>query len=133
MPQIGMGWKLEVNDGAAAAYAVIDAITDLTVPDDGPFGMAESKRLDITGKTVTRVVTVKTPGAFTFTYEFDKDQYVRLALLKGTVQNWRASSVDATPWTRVVPGTLTQQEISGVQADGIVSVACTVEVSGAAT
>lgn len=133
MAQIGKGWKLAVDDAAGPAYDDIDGISDLSGPDDGPYGMAESKRLDITNDTVTRVPTVKTPGAFAFTYDFDKTQYARLDAIKGGVKNWRISSTDGTPWTRIVPGVLTEQRIEGVVADGIVSVACTVEVTGAAT
>lgn len=133
MSQIGLGWELAVDDGEASAYVAIDALTDFQVPDDGPFGMAESKRLDIANSTVTRVPTVVTPGAFTFTYEFDKTQYARLGALKGDVKNWKATSTDGAPWTRIVPGVLTMQEIGSVQADGIVSVTGTVEVTGAAT
>lgn len=131
--QIGLGWDLAVNDGASSAFVNIDQIIDLTAPDDGPYGMVESKTLDLSSNQVTRKPTVKTPGNFTFTYEFDKTQYARLDALKGTEKSWKVSSTDGTPWTRTVPGVLTQQVISGVVADGIVAVQVTVEVSGAAS
>lgn len=133
MSQIGLGWKLAVNDGVADAFADVDALTELSVPDDGPVGMAESKRLDITGNTVTRVPTVQTPGAFTFTYEHTKARYDRFKVLKRVEKNWKVTSTEATPFVRTVPGVLSQQEISGVQADGIVLCTVTVEVTGPAT
>lgn len=133
MSQIGLGWKIQVDDGAANAFVDITAVTNLNVPSDGPFGTVESKRLDITNKTVTRVPTVKTPGSFSFTYEFDKTQFARLELIRGIEKNWKVSSTDAVAWTRTAPGVLVEQKIEGVSADGIVQVACTVEVTGAAT
>jgi hypothetical protein len=133
MSQIGCGWKLAVDDQAGPAYQDIAYLTDVDPPDDGPVGMADSKRLDIANNTVTRVPTVITPQNFTFTYEFDKTQYVRLATIKRTVKNWKVSSTDGTPWTRIVPGVLSQQKLNAVNADGIVTVTVTVEVTGAAT
>ncbi|MES2208584.1 MAG: hypothetical protein V4515_00110 [Chloroflexota bacterium] len=133
MSQIGCGWALAVDDGASSAFVAIDDITSLTPPDDGPVGAAESKRLDISAYTVTRVPTVITPGAFSFSYEFDKTQYARLAALKRTAKNWKVTSTDGTPWTRTVPGFLAQQVIQPVTADGIVTVDVSVEVTGAAS
>lgn len=133
MSQIGLGWTLAVDDVTPLTFVVINALTDLAVPSDGPFGMAESKRLDIANKTVTRVPTVKTPGSFTFTYEFDKAQFARLELIRGVEKNWKVSSTDTVAWTRQCPGVMCEQKIDGVAADGIVHVVCTVEVTGAAT
>lgn len=130
---IGLGWKLQVNDGVAGAYADISYIVDLDPPDDGAFGMREKKTLDLSNSTVTREKTVKTPGDWTFTYEWDKTQYARLELLDGTSQNWKVLSTDGTPFARIVPGVLLQQKINQVTADGGVTVTATVGASGAAS
>lgn len=131
--QIGLGWDLAVNDGVADAFADILYIVDMDTPDEGAFGMVESKRLDLSGKQVERIPTVKTPGDWTFTYEFDKTQYARLAALKGVAKNWKVSSTDGVAWTRTVPGVLLGQQVGRVTADGIVPVTVTVGASGAAS
>lgn len=130
---IGLGWKLQVNDGVADAYADINGITSLGIPDDGPVGMVEHKPLDLANSTVTRSAALVTPGAFTFSYEFTKADYIRLAALKRVQKNWKVSSTDGTPWTRIVPGILSVQTLQPVVADGVVTVDVTVEVTGAAT
>jgi hypothetical protein len=127
---IGLGWKLQVDDGASNAYADITGIVDLEPPDDGSWGFREKKTLDLTNGTVTREKTVKTPGEFTFTWEWDKTQYARLELLDGVAKNWKMLSTDGTAFTRIVPGILAQNKIQGVTADGGVMVQTTVGVTG---
>lgn len=131
---IGVGWKVQVDDGVGSAFADIEKVTEVTPPEDGVVGMAESKTLDISGNTVGRVPTVKTPTNFTFTYEHSKTRYERLEALRGSIKNWKViDTTPTTPWDIQVPGVLTSHVQQAVAADGIVLVTATVEVTGPAS
>lgn len=132
MPVIGLGAKLEVNDGVGDAFAEVADIVNLTVPDK-EFGVVESKRLNQSAdKTIRKIPTMANPGQFTFQYEFNTTKKSRLDLLLGIEKQWKVTlkSDAGGDWTRTVPGILTANKSDTVEPDAIQMVTCTVEVSG---
>lgn len=131
MPTIGLGAKLEVNDGASSAFVEIPALLNLTVPDP-EFGAAESKLLSqASDKTIRMVPTMKTPGEFQFQYEFDGDVKDRLDDLLGVSKQWKPTLVDGvSTWTKTVPGFLKSNKLDQVEPDQIQTVTAVVVVSG---
>lgn len=132
MPVIGLGAKLEVDDGVASAFVEIDDIMNLQVPDD-EFGSVESKRLNMdTDKTIRMLPTMANPGEFQFQYEFSGTKKDRLDALKGVEKNWKVTLPDdpSGTWTKTVPGFVKSNKLDQVEPDQIETVTCVVTVSG---
>jgi hypothetical protein len=133
MPKIGLGAKIQVDDGAASAYVDIDDCVNLNVPDD-EFGVVESKRLNLSSdKLIRKIVTMKDAGEFTFQYEFSAVKKIRLDALKGIEHNFKIillSDGSTATWTATFPGIIRGNKIDQVEPDAIQMVTCTVVVSG---
>lgn len=132
MPVIGLGATLEVNDGVGDAFAEVEDIMNLQIPDD-EFGSTESKRLNQSAdKTIRVLPTMKTPGEFSFQYEFSGAKKDRLDALKGVSKEWRVTLPDdpSGTWTKTVPGWVKSNKNDPTEPDQIQTVTCTVSVSG---
>lgn len=136
MPCIGLGAKVEINDGASDAYVEVDDIVNLTVP-EAEFGVVDSKRLNqASDKTMRKLVTMMDPGEFSFTYEFGAAKFLRLNTLKGTSKNFRitlpSDGVD-DELVITVPGVVRANRMEQVEPDAIQQATATILVTGPAT
>lgn len=133
MPVIGLGDKIQVDDGAASAFVDIDDVVNLNVPDD-EFGVVESKRLNQdTDKLIGKVLTMKDAGEFTFQYEFSAVKKARLDALRGTTKNFKIILISdgaTTTWTATFPGAIRANKNEQVAPDEIKLATCTVVVMG---
>lgn len=124
---IGLGTTLHVDDGAANAFQVVPDLLSIDPPAD-EVGMVESKRLDISGGLMGKVVGIKDGGTFSFTYEFTQAAYARMEALKGASKNFKITPNGGT--ARTTPGFVTQNKQDAIEADGIMSATVTVCVNG---
>lgn len=127
---IGVGAQVQINDGASNAFQVWNDVLDIDVNDD-TYNMQESKRLNITGRRVTKVLGVCTPGQLQVTYEFTKTEYTRIQGLMDAqaAKQFQITLPDGSPnWTKTVTGYITSNKIQPVTADGIMTVQATIEV-----
>jgi hypothetical protein len=133
MSVIGLGDKVEIDDGASNAYAIVPDLTDIDVPDE-MLGVAVSKRLNSGGR-LTKVTTVGDPGELKFTWEFSQVTMTRLNGLKGTQKNFKVTMLDPanSSFVRILPGKIIHNKPSKIVADEIKEVETTVIVTGAAT
>lgn len=129
MSVIGLGDKVEINDGAASAYVIVDDVVDIDVP-DAMLGAAVSKRLN-SGGTLTKVSTVRDPGELKFTWEFNQAQMTRLNNLKGTAKNFKVTMLDPanSSFVRICAGFIQQNKPTKIVADEIKEVETTVMLS----
>lgn len=133
---IGLGATLEVDDGTLKAYVAVVDLLNLTPP-DYETGTVESKRLNLTGRTLVKKAALNDPGEFTFEYEHSAAKKARFDTLQdGTSYYWRVilpatDDESGSTWKRVVPGFVKSNKVNQVQADGIMTVTCTVVVTGA--
>lgn len=131
MSTIGLGSTLEINDGAASAFVDVTNLVDIDPPDD-VMGAAESKRLDLASDTITAVPTVKNPGEFSFTYEYDDGtEFDRIDALKGVAKSFKFTPNGGT--AKTVPGFVTSNKMNQVVADQIMTATTTVRVTGPAS
>lgn len=133
MPCIGLGDKIQVDDGASNAFVDIDDVINLNIPDD-EFGVVESKRLNqASDKLIRKVLTMKDAGEFTFQYEFSAIKKTRLDALKGTAKNFKIvlnSDGGTATWTATFPGSIRANKVEQVAPDEIKLATCTVVVTG---
>jgi hypothetical protein len=136
MSLIGYGAKVEINDGVASAFAVVNNLTDIDPPDE-TWKTVESKRLDLASQTLVKVTTLKDPGEFSFSCEMDKTGWDRLTGLKNTQKNFKITILGASTPTddivRTVPGKITMVKPDQVEADKIVTFKVTVAINGPAS
>ncbi|HEY1191935.1 MAG TPA: hypothetical protein VGE74_30170 [Gemmata sp.] len=133
MPVIGLGDKIQVDDGNADAFVDIEDVVNLNVPDD-EYAVVESKRLNLAAdKQVRKVLTMKDAGEFTFQYEFSADKKSRLDALKGAAKNFKIilnSDGETATWTATFPGSIRSNKVEQVAPDEIKLATCTVVVTG---
>ncbi|AMV23417.1 hypothetical protein VT84_03340 [Gemmata sp. SH-PL17] len=133
MPVIGLGAKIEVDDGASNAFVEIVDVMNLTTPEP-EMGSAESKRLNqAADKTIRMIPTMLSPGEFQFQYEFSAAKKSRLDTLLGAPKNFKITLIsDGSPttWVRTAPGFIKSNKLDQVEPDGIQTVTCVVTVSG---
>lgn len=129
---IGNGTTIDINDGGAGAFVAWANVVDVD-PNDNPLNVQESKRLNLTSRTVVKYLGVVTPGQISVTYEFTKAEYARIQGLMDAYaeKQFKITIPDGTPsYTKTVPGFIVSNKIQPVTADGIVLVVATIEVSG---
>jgi len=126
---IGLGDKVEIDDGAANAYQLVPNLVDIDCPDP-MLGAAVSKRLN-SGGVLTKVATVKDPGELKFTWEYDQATMTRLNNLKGTAKNFKVTIKDPgnSDFVRICPGFIQHNKPSKIVADEIKEVETTVMLS----
>jgi hypothetical protein len=133
MPTIGLGAKIEINDGAASAFVVVDDLVNLQVP-EAEFGTTDSKLLNQSSdKTIRKLVTMMDPGEFTFQYEFSAVKKARLDALKGVAKSYKITLLsDGATATYVVtaPGILRSNKMDQTEPDVIQMATATVVVTG---
>ena len=134
MSLIGLGCKVEINDGVADAYAEITAVTSLGTP-DVTLNTTESKRLDITNRTIRKVATMFDRGEVQITYEFSATEKDRLDGLRDAVTEksfrFTVEVPGGTDWVSdPLKGYVTKNVINDVVADEIVTCTATVTFSG---
>lgn len=127
---IGLGTTLQIDDGAANAFQAVPDLLTIDPPAE-EYGVAESKRLDLSGALMGKVATIKDGGTWSFTYEFTQTTYARIELLKGVSKNFRITPNGAT--VRSIPGFVTQNKQDAIEADGIMTATATVCVNGPTT
>lgn len=128
MPTIGLGATVAIDDGASSAYQVIPDVMHMTVPDP-ECGVAESKRLNLSGYTMGKVATLLDPGQFTVTYEFSNTTKTRLDALVRVQHNFKVILPDSA-WTRIAPGFIVSNKMDQVEADGIMTATVVIQVNG---
>ena len=134
---IGLGFTLAVNDGSGStgsASALILDIIDIDPP-DVTVGTVESKRLNLSARTLKKLAGLKDPGEFTFTYEFSSGKKARLDALVGSDRQFVFTAPDAGDgaFTKTVPGFISRNKKNQVTADGLMTCTATVVVTGAAS
>lgn len=133
---IGDGSTIEVNDGAADAFVEIDQVIDFDVPSE-QVGTVESKRLNLDGGVIRNLATLKKPGSFTIRQNFTNAGFARMEAIRTgsqvTPKQWKFTVTDDDSDTEItVPGILTENKITKVEADKITEFETMVQVSGAA-
>lgn len=133
MSQIGLGSKVEINDGAADAFEVVTNVTSLGVPDI-ILNVTESKRLNITNGTIRKVPTMFDRGTVQITYEFSSTEKDRLDGLRDakTEKSFRFTlEFGTTDWVSDdLKGYVTQNVVNPVVADEIMTCTATITFSG---
>ena len=140
MSQIGLGTKVEINDGTASAFVAVSNFVHLKPPNE-EVSKVDSKRLDLTARTLTYVQGLQVPGEFTYEYEFTSAEYARHEGLrrdgttnKSVPKSFKITIVEDTANTvKTVPGFITKNEIGQISADEIVMATVTVCVTGPAS
>ena len=135
MSWIGLGSKVEINDGASNAYVEITNVTSLGLPDI-VLGMTESKRLNITNRTRQQVPTLLDRQTVQITYEFSTLEKDRLDGLRDAVTEksfkFTIEQTGGTDWVSApIKGYVTANVVNPVVADEIVTCTATVTFSGA--
>jgi len=133
---IGDGSTIEVNDGGGDAFVEIDQVIDFDVPSE-QVGTVESKRLNLPGQVIKKLATLKKPGGFTIRQNFTHAGYARMEAIRATSQTtpkqWKFTITDDDGDTEItVPGILTENKVTKIEADKITEFETMVEVSGAA-
>lgn len=134
---IGLGTTLEVNDGVADAFAFVDNLVNIGVPDPET-GVIERKLLGLTQRTIRKKAALKDPGEFAFQYEYTPARKERFdALQDGEEYHWRfnvppTDDAPSTHFIRVVPGFVKSNKLDQIVPDQIVTATCVVTVSGPA-
>lgn len=129
---IGYGATLEINDGTADAYVVVDKVVTLGVP-SYVTGVVESKRLDLTNRVIIKLPTLVNGGNFQFTVQHTNATHARLVAVRDLLaeKSFRVTIPDDDGDTVVtVPGILTEVKVEDLDAEKITVISCTVEVSG---
>jgi hypothetical protein len=129
-----IGWDnvdLDINDGTASAFVAVDDLNWITPP-DFEYGIAESKRLNLTAATIVKIATLKKGQAFTFNYDFSQIKKARIDAHLGVEKQFKITIDDAVDYTKTVPGIVVSNLIDQVEPDQIMTCTCTVEISGAA-
>jgi hypothetical protein len=132
MSQIGLSSKVEIDDGASSAFVEITNVTSLGCPDI-TLGMVESKRLNITNRTIRKVPAMFDRGEITITYEFSDTEKDRLDGLRDAVteKSFKFTiEYGVTDWTETIKGYVTKNVINEVVADEIVTCTATITFSG---
>jgi hypothetical protein len=129
MSVIGLGDKVEIDDGAAGAYQLVPNLVSIDAP-DAMLGAAVSKRLN-SGGVLTKVATVKDPGELKFTWEYDQATMTRLNNLKGVAHNFKVTIKDPAnaDFVRICPGFIQQNKPTKIVADEIKEIETTVMLS----
>lgn len=133
---IGDGSTVEVNDGGGDAFVEIDMVIDFDVPSE-QVGTVESKRLNLPGQVIKKLATLKKPGSFTIRQNFTNAGYARMEAIRATSQTtpkeWKFTITDDDGDTEItVPGIITENKVTKIEADKITEFETMVEVSGAA-
>jgi hypothetical protein len=145
MSVIGYGAKIQINDGASAAFVDVDDVTQIDMPDE-VWGTAESKRLNLPAALILSVPTLKKAGELKVTYENNKTTWDRINVLKtGGTPSDRPQNMSfkitipntpgASPatYTRTIPGFVIENKLDSVEADKIQTATFTVAINGPAT
>lgn len=134
---IGLGAKIEVNDGsggAGSAFGEVVDILDITPP-DVEVGVVDRKPLNLSDRTLRKKAALKDPGEFSFVYEFSKGKKDRLDALIGSDRAFKITMLDAGDgvWVKTFNGFIKSNKKGNVVSDGIITATCVVAVSGPAS
>lgn len=130
---IGFGGTLEINDGAGDTFVAVDMIVTLGIP-NYTVGTVESKRLDLPGGVIKKLATLKNGGSLTVKQQFTNAGYARMNALRDAKaeKQFRFTIPDDDGDTQVtVPGLVTANKVSDLDAEKITEFDTTIEVSGA--
>lgn len=133
---IGDGSTIEVNDGGGDAFVEIEQVVDFDVPSE-QVGTVESKRLNLAGGVIRNLATLKKPGSFTIRQNFTNAGYARMEAIRSgdqtTPKQWKFTVTDDDGDTEItLPGILTENKVTKIEADKITEFETMVQVSGAA-
>jgi hypothetical protein len=133
---IGDGSIVEVNDGGGDAFVEVDLVISIGVPSE-VVGTVDSKRLNLTGRVIKKLATLKQPGTISIKQQFTKAGYARMEAIRATDQTtpkqWKITIEDDDGGTEItVPGIITENKVDSVEADKITEFETMVQVSGAA-
>ena len=134
---IGLGFTVAVNDGSGSTGSASALLIDLVDvnPPDPTVGTVESKRLNLTSRTIRKLPGLKDPGEFTFTYEYSKGKKARLDALVGSERVFVFVAPDAGDGaeTVTVPAFVSHNMKNAVTPDGLMTCTCTCVVTGPAS
>lgn len=129
---IGFGGTLEINDGGGGSFVPVDKIVTLGIP-AYTTGTVESKRLDLDGGVIKKLATLKNGGNLTVKIQFTHAGYARMKALEDRAEHlFKFTVPDDDGDTEItVPGIVTLNKTSDLDAEKITEFDMTVEVSGA--
>lgn len=130
MSSPGLGTTIEINDGSANAFVAVADVVSITPPGD-ELQSAVSKRLNLTDGLLGKVPTTTDGGEFSFTYEYDADEFDRINALKGESKSFKITPNGGTAYT--IPGYVTKNMQNEIIADEIQTCTANVMVNGPIT
>ncbi len=108
-------------------------IVTLGVPSE-VVGTVESKRLDLPGGVIKKLATLKNGGSFSITQQFTNAGFARMETIRAakSEKHYKFTIPDDDGDTEItVPGIITENKTSGLEAEKITEFETMVEVSGA--
>lgn len=129
MATIGLGSKVQVDDGASNAFVDFDEVTNITVPMQ-ELATVESTHLGISNRMRTYVAGLIEPGLMSFEQNWSDAAYDRALDLRGVTKNYKVIFPDTS--TAAFAGILQKAEID-VQVDQIIKIKNEVKVTGSVT
>lgn len=123
---IGLGATLQVNDGAANAFASVTNLVTVVPPTDEQREVESKKNASL----VVRYPTRDDPGILTFQAEYSRTEYNRLKALKGVEgKSYKITLANGDNFS--VNGFLTKATLNGQDAETITAIDCSVRVTSA--